>query len=94
MFLMDEIMNKVKKIIVLLIIIMGLLGGAIIYLRPISKKQYVLNKIRKRVFSIMMVIVTLITTFFTSATPALASKLVLGELENYPIIDTLLIKLF
>ncbi|WP_346917541.1 hypothetical protein [Clostridium sp.] len=36
-------MSKVKKIIVLLIIIMGLLGGAIIYLRPISEKQYVLN---------------------------------------------------
>jgi uncharacterized membrane protein len=91
---MDEIMSKVKKIIVLIIIIMGLLGGAIIYLRPISKKQYVLNNIRKRVFSIMMVIVTLITTFFTSATSAFASKLVLGELENYQIIDTLLIKLF
>ena len=77
MFLIDEIMSKVKKIIVLIIIIMGLLGGAIIYLRPISKKQYVLNNIRKRVFSIMIVIVTLITIFFTSATPAFASKLVL-----------------
>lgn len=34
-------MSKVKKVIVLLIIIMGLLGGTIIYLRPISEKQYV-----------------------------------------------------
>ncbi len=38
-----------------------------------------MNKIRKRVFSIMMVIVTLITTGFTSATSAFASKLVLNE---------------
>ncbi len=34
-------MSKVKKVIVLLIIIMGLLGGTIIYIRPISEKQYV-----------------------------------------------------
>lgn len=34
-------MSKVKKVIVLLIIIMALLGGTIIYIRPISEKQYV-----------------------------------------------------
>ncbi len=42
-----------------------------------------MNKIRKRVFSIMMVIVTLITTGFTSSTSAFASKLVLNEKTGY-----------